>query len=149
MADVRSLSNEDLDRMEAKLRASIQDKLISDTRIELGDTPALSTLLDELLAAQRFEAFEVVLRSWELVALDVGDRDDILARIYLGRGFVDSAAELWSRAWEERQDARAVIGFARIHAHQGDTRAARELAGEALALDPGLEEARDVLASLA
>ena len=35
IADVRSLSNEDLDRMEAALRASIQDKLIPDTKIEL------------------------------------------------------------------------------------------------------------------
>ena len=35
VADVRSLSNEDLDRMEAALRASIQDKLIPDTKIEL------------------------------------------------------------------------------------------------------------------
>ena len=35
IADVRSLTNEDLDRMEAALRAAILDKLIPDTRIEL------------------------------------------------------------------------------------------------------------------
>lgn len=35
IADVRSLSNEDLDRMEAALRESIKDKLIPDTQIEL------------------------------------------------------------------------------------------------------------------
>jgi glutamate carboxypeptidase len=35
IADVRSLSNEDLDRMEARLRESIQDRLIPDTTIEL------------------------------------------------------------------------------------------------------------------
>ena len=35
IADVRSLSNEDLDRMEAALRESIKDKLIADTKIEL------------------------------------------------------------------------------------------------------------------
>ncbi len=35
VADVRSLSNEDLDLMEAALRESIKDKLIPDTRIEL------------------------------------------------------------------------------------------------------------------
>jgi glutamate carboxypeptidase len=35
IADVRSLTNEDLDRMEAALRESIKDKLIPDTRIEL------------------------------------------------------------------------------------------------------------------
>lgn len=35
IADVRSLSNEDLDRMEARLRASIQERLIPDTAIEL------------------------------------------------------------------------------------------------------------------
>ncbi len=35
IADVRSLSNEDLDRMEAALRESIKDKLIPDTTIEL------------------------------------------------------------------------------------------------------------------
>jgi glutamate carboxypeptidase len=35
IADVRSLSNEDLDRMEAQLRESIKDKLIPDTQIEL------------------------------------------------------------------------------------------------------------------
>lgn len=35
IADVRSLTNEDLDRMEAALRESIRDKLIPDTQIEL------------------------------------------------------------------------------------------------------------------
>jgi glutamate carboxypeptidase len=35
IADVRSLTNEDLDLMEAQLKASIQDKLIPDTQIEL------------------------------------------------------------------------------------------------------------------
>ncbi len=35
VADVRSLNNDDLDRMEAKLRESIKDKLIPDTSIEL------------------------------------------------------------------------------------------------------------------
>ena len=35
IADVRSLGNEDLDRIEAALRESIKDKLIPDTRIEL------------------------------------------------------------------------------------------------------------------
>ena len=130
-------------------RAVLRTLTSPDVAVTLADAHALSTLLDELLAAQRFAAFELVLRAWELAALDVGDRDDILARIYLGRGFVDSAAELWSRAWEERQDTRAVVGFARIHAQQGDTKAARDLAGEALGLDPSLTEARDLLAALA
>ena len=35
IADVRSLSNKDLDSMEASLKAAIQDKLIPDTRIDL------------------------------------------------------------------------------------------------------------------
>ena len=35
IADVRALSNEDLDRLEAQLRESIKDKLIADTTIEL------------------------------------------------------------------------------------------------------------------
>ena len=35
IADVRSLSNEDLDRLEARLREAIKDKLIPDTQIEL------------------------------------------------------------------------------------------------------------------
>ena len=35
IADVRSLSNEDLDRLEAQLRESIKDRLIPDTSIEL------------------------------------------------------------------------------------------------------------------
>ncbi|WP_082497751.1 glutamate carboxypeptidase [Pseudorhodoferax sp. Leaf267] len=36
IADVRSLTNEDLDLMEAALKKSIEEKLIPDTRIELG-----------------------------------------------------------------------------------------------------------------
>jgi glutamate carboxypeptidase len=35
IADVRSLSNEDMDRLEARLNESIKDKLIPDTQIEL------------------------------------------------------------------------------------------------------------------
>ena len=55
-ADVRALSNDDLDRLEARLRESIKDKLIADTRIELNFTrgrPALAaTAASRALAAQ-------------------------------------------------------------------------------------------------
>ena len=59
IADVRSLSNEDLDRMEARLRESIKDKLIPDTTIELSfyrSRPAFEANAVSRVLAQRAQA---------------------------------------------------------------------------------------------
>jgi len=59
IADVRSLSNDDLDKMEAALRAAIQDKLIPDTRIELDfyrSRPAFKANAVSLVLAQHAQA---------------------------------------------------------------------------------------------
>jgi glutamate carboxypeptidase len=59
IADVRSLTNDDLDRMEAALRAAILDKLIPDTRIELDfyrSRPAFKANAVSLVLAQHAQA---------------------------------------------------------------------------------------------
>ena len=62
IADVRSLSNDDLDRLEAQLRAAIKDKLIADTQIELDfyrSRPAfVANAVSRTLAAHAQSAFK-------------------------------------------------------------------------------------------
>ena len=73
IADVRSLNNEDLDRMEAALRDSIKERLIPDTQIELDfyrSRPAfVANNVSRVLAAHAQTVFKELGKS-----LDVRDR---------------------------------------------------------------------------
>lgn len=73
IADVRSLSNEDLDRLEALLRESIKDKLIPDTTIELSfyrSRPAFVANAVSRVLAQRAQSIYAELGR----KLDIRDR---------------------------------------------------------------------------
>ena len=70
IADVRSLSNDDLDRMEAALRESIKERLIPDTRIELDfyrSRPAfVANNVSRVLAAHAQTVFKELGKSLEV-----------------------------------------------------------------------------------
>ncbi len=108
-----------------------------------------AALLDHLLEHQAFEAFEAALPVWNAVPLPERERREALARIYLGRGFVDSAGEEWMAVAETDPDSRAFIGLARVADAKGLTEDAYELASEALRLDPSSDEARMLRQALA
>jgi tetratricopeptide (TPR) repeat protein len=104
-----------------------------------------AALLDELLRREAFAAFEVVLRVWEKIDLPGRELREALARIYLGRGFLDSAADEWLEVAGDGADARVYAGLARVAAARGLRDDALELAAEAARLDPANHDARALL----
>jgi GT2 family glycosyltransferase/glycosyltransferase involved in cell wall biosynthesis len=106
------------------------------------------TVLEALLRIQDFDTFGVVLPLFELVDVDPRERREAIARVYLRRGFVDSAASEWIAVARERPDARAFVGLAQVAFAQGQPDDALAFAEEALALEPGHEEASLVRSNL-
>jgi tetratricopeptide (TPR) repeat protein len=103
--------------------------------------PAVAALLEALLGVEAFEAFERLLPALDAVGLPARERHELLAGIYLRRGFLESAADEWVAACEEEgaPDAAALGGLARVAAARGLGEDARLLAAEAekLASSPG------------
>ncbi len=97
---------------------------------------SLATMLEALLRVQEFEAFEALLPALAATGLPGRRRHDLLAEIYLRRGFLDSAADEWIAAVDEDgPDPAALTGLARVAAARGLTedaeifeQGARELA---------------------
>ena len=70
--------------------------------------PAALAALDRLLELQEFDAFESLAGLWNTLPLPERDRRELLAGIYMARGFLDSAAEEWLADRRVRADrARA------------------------------------------
>jgi GT2 family glycosyltransferase/thioredoxin-like negative regulator of GroEL len=113
---------------------------------EAGPTTAI--VLEALLRLHDFDTFGLVLPLFELADLDPRERREALARLYLRRGFVDSAASEWIAVAQERPDARAFVGLAQVAFAQGLADDALAFAEEALALEPGHEEATLVRSNL-
>ncbi|WP_205696187.1 glycosyltransferase family 2 protein [Conexibacter sp. SYSU D00693] len=86
-----------------------------DVAVPAAAAPVLATMLDALARLERFEAFEALARAVDALALPARERRELLAGVYLRRGFLDSAAEEWIAAvQEDGPDARALDGLARI-----------------------------------
>jgi thioredoxin-like negative regulator of GroEL len=82
----------------------------------------LATMLEALLRVQEFEAFEALLPALAATGLPGRRRHDLLAEIYLRRGFLDSAADEWIAAVEEDgPDPASLGGLARVAAARGLT----------------------------
>jgi hypothetical protein len=89
---------------------------------------------------QEFEAFEALLPALAATGLPGRRRHDLLAEIYLRRGFLDSAADEWIAVVEEDgPDPDSLSGLARVAAARGLTddaemfeQSARELASSSV-----------------
>jgi len=82
----------------------------------------VATMLEALLRVQEFEAFEALLPALAATGLPGRRRHDLLAEIYLRRGFLDSAADEWIAAVEEDgPDPASMAGLARVAAARGLT----------------------------
>jgi len=103
--------------------------------------PATLTALEALLRVGEFELFETVLRVFDQIELQPRDRREVLASLYLRRGFLDSAAEEWLAAAHEEPDGRSFVGLAQVAFARGFADEALELVRGALDLEPANAEA--------
>ena len=99
----------------------------------------LVTALDARLAAVDVDGFVALLPLLDRVeTLGSRERREILATLYLERGFVDSAADEWSAACEEHgPDAAALTGLSRVAAARGNAEDAELFAEGARELTAG------------
>jgi tetratricopeptide (TPR) repeat protein len=98
--------------------------------------PLLGAMLEALLRAQDFAAFESLVALLEAAPLSVRERREMLAELYLRCGYAASAAEEWIAVCAGEPDARALLGLARVAAGRGMSREAGEFAAAALSRDP-------------
>ena len=93
------------------------------------------TMLEALLRLQAFELFAQLLPVVDALALTARDRHEQLARVYLRRGYLESAGDEWVAAIQENgPDVAALMGLSQVAAARGLDEDAELLAGEARAL---------------
>jgi tetratricopeptide (TPR) repeat protein len=82
--------------------------------------PLVCVMLEALARLEDFDGFERLAAVAEALDLPWRERRELLAGVYLRRGFLDSAAAEWIAAVEaEGPDARAMTGLARIAEARG------------------------------
>lgn len=122
---------------------------VTSARLPLDAVPALATVLEALLRVQEVDTFATLVELLDRCPVDARERRELLARMYLRRGFVASAAEEWLGVCQaDPRDVRGLVGLAQVAAAQGMTEDAIEFAREARALEPGDARARRLLARL-
>jgi tetratricopeptide (TPR) repeat protein len=107
----------------------------------------LVTILEALLRVHEFKAFEILMPLFLQSPLPRREQREILAGMYLRRGFLASAAKEWMDVCAEQPDCRALVGLARVALAHGLPEDAVVFATEALALEPSSKEAGAILAS--
>ncbi|HEX5851878.1 MAG TPA: glycosyltransferase, partial [Solirubrobacteraceae bacterium] len=117
----------------------------SATALSAATVGPLTAMLETLLRAHDFEAFETLLGLLASTPLPPRERRELLAEMYLRHGFASSAAEDWMAVCAEQPDVRALLGLARVAAAQGMWREASDFAAAALAEDPHDETAAALL----
>ena len=105
----------------------------------------LEVMLEALLRVHDFKGFEVLLGALELAPLQTRERRELLADMYLRRGFLASAAEEWMAVCEQEPDVPALLGLARVAAARGMAHEMSDFAAAALARDPDNEDAASLL----
>jgi tetratricopeptide (TPR) repeat protein len=108
----------------------------------------LAVMLEALLRVHDFEAFEVLLGLLERTPFSERERRELLAEMYLRRGFAASAAEEWMAVCGREPDARALLGLARVAAVRGMAREASEFAAAALQQEPENQAAASLLSQV-
>jgi hypothetical protein len=106
-------------------------------------------VLESLLRVECFKAFERLVGLLRASALPEREQRELLATIYLRRGFLASAAQEWMTVCNGVADVRALIGLARIARAQGLAEDVAVFAAKALELDPDHPEARRLAGAVA
>ena len=119
--------------------------------IELAEEalPQLEVMLEALLRVHDFEAFEALLDVFQRSPIGERERRELLAELYMRRGFAASAAEQWMAVCRQEPDVRALLGLARVAAASGMEREAGDFAGAVLSRDPDNKLAASLLSRTA
>ena len=121
------------------------------TAIELAPEAVqpLAVMLEALLRVQDFQTFEALLGLLERAPIAERERRELLAEMYMRRGFAASAAEEWMAVCRQEPDVPALLGLARVAAARGMAREASDFAGAVLSRDPDNEAAALMLSQAA
>ncbi|HEX6458470.1 MAG TPA: glycosyltransferase [Thermoleophilaceae bacterium] len=97
----------------------------------------LALTLEALLRVQDVDAFAELLPLLDRIGLPRRERRELLASIYLRRGFLESAGDEWVAACQEDgPDVRALFGLAQVAAGRGLLEDAQMFAEETRTLEP-------------
>ncbi len=120
-----------------------------DVTLPLEALAPLVTTLEALLRVQEVDAFGALVGLLDRCPIPPRERKELLAGMYLRRGFLASAAEEWLDVCQaDPRDVRGLVGLAQVAAAKGMTEDAIEFAREARALDAGDRRATRLLARL-
>jgi tetratricopeptide (TPR) repeat protein len=109
----------------------------------------LVTALEALLRVREVDAFGLLVPLVERVGLPARDRSELLASMYMRRGYLESAADEWISVIQELgPDAPALTGLALVAKAREMPDDALVFAREARQLDPGYAAASRLLSSL-
>jgi tetratricopeptide (TPR) repeat protein len=142
-ARAAGMDREELDLFTAwqELAASGQSEL----ELSAQAVPLLEVMLEALLRVHDFETFETLLALLERTPVAERERHELLAEMYMRRGFAASAAREWMAVCRQEPDPQALLGLARVAAATGMAREASDFAAAALTRDPGNEAAASLL----
>jgi tetratricopeptide (TPR) repeat protein len=104
--------------------------------------PTAMRMLEALLRVTETTAFTTLLSVFARVQLPERQRRELLATMYLRRGFLESAADEWIAVATTEPDASAMLGLAQVALARGYDQDAVGFAAEAVRLEPGFEGAR-------
>jgi len=104
--------------------------------------PTAVRLLEALLRVTETDAYATLLGVFGLVQLPERQRRELLATMYLRRGFLESAADEWIAVATTQPDASAMLGLAQVALARGYDQDAVDFAAEAVRLEPQFEGAR-------
>src|SRR3954452_14274341 len=109
----------------------------------------LATTLEALLRLREVDAFGILVPLIERVGLPPRDRRELLASMYMRRGYLESAADEWISVIQELgPDAPAFTGLALVAKAREMPEDALVFAREARALDPGYAAASQLVTRL-
>jgi tetratricopeptide (TPR) repeat protein len=109
----------------------------------------LVTALEALLRVREVDAFGLLVPLIERVGLSPRDRRELLASMYMRRGYLESAADEWISVIQELgPDAPALTGLALVAKAREMPDDALVFAREARQLDPGYAAASRLVSSL-
>jgi tetratricopeptide (TPR) repeat protein len=115
--------------------------------LPMAGVPLLGVVLENLLQARDFRAFERLLPALEHSELPIREQHELLGAAYLRHGYLASAGKEWMAVCSEQPDARALIGLGRVAAAHGQLDDAVTFANGALELNPGNAAAAAFLAA--
>jgi glycosyltransferase involved in cell wall biosynthesis len=114
-----------------------------------GARPLLVATLEALLRVREVDSFGMLVPLVDRVGMPARERRELLASMYLRRGFLESAADEWIGVVQELgPDAQALTGLALVAAARELPEDALMFAREATALDPADEKASRLVRNL-